>query len=157
MQRHSIERKQRLQEKFIAALDLLDEQQREPDRWEEECLSYALSALACGLYLVAEVELEAFSRPVAERLPETVAALNATPRRFSKAMLRRALERVVDCENLLAVEQQPTADQIEALGRARLFVVEQEIGDEGVGLALPAEGRGLAVARHELNIVSQRP
>src|SRR5262249_28649160 len=43
-----------------------------------------------------------------------------------------------------------------ALGR-RLFVVEQEIGDEGVGLAFPTEGRGLAVARHELDVVAQRP
>src|SRR5204863_5378907 len=36
-------------------------------------------------------------------------------------------------------------------------VVEQQIGDEGVGLALPAEGRGLAVARHELDVVAEWP
>ena len=67
MQRNSTDRKERLHETFTAALDLLDAEHREPDRWEEECLSYALGAMACGMYLVAEVELAAFKRPVAER------------------------------------------------------------------------------------------
>ena len=49
MQRHSTEQKNRLHRNFLAALDLLDTLGREPDRWEEECLSYALGALACGL------------------------------------------------------------------------------------------------------------
>ena len=49
----------RLHRIFINALDLLDTQGREPDRWEEECLSYALGAMACGLYPAAEVELAA--------------------------------------------------------------------------------------------------
>jgi hypothetical protein len=57
----------RLARTFIAALDLLDKQQREPDRWEEECLAYALGAMACGLYPAAQVELDAFARPVPER------------------------------------------------------------------------------------------
>ena len=64
MQRDSTDRKERLHETFTAALDLLDAEHREPDRWEEECLSYALGAMACGMYLVAEVELAAFRRPV---------------------------------------------------------------------------------------------
>ena len=94
MQRTSIERKDRLYDNFAAALDLLDTQQREPDRWEEECLSYALGAMACGMYLVAEVELAAFARPIAERSPDAVAALAAKPRRFTKDMLHHGLEYV---------------------------------------------------------------
>lgn len=92
MQGHSIEQRNRLHRNFIAALDLLDTLQREPDRWEEECLSYALSAMASGLYLVAEVELEAFARPIDRRPVELVAALNAKPRRFTKALLRQGFE-----------------------------------------------------------------
>src|SRR5947207_3380543 len=94
MQRGSIDRKDRLYDDFIAALDLLDADQREPDRWEEECLSYALGALACGMYLVAEVELDAFRRPLAERSPEAIAALVAKPARFTRAMLRQGLDYV---------------------------------------------------------------
>jgi len=94
MQHRSIERKDRLHENFAAALDLLDAEQREPDRWEEECLSYALGAMACGMYLVAEVELAAFKRPLDERSPEVVAALAAKPARFTKAMLRHGLDYV---------------------------------------------------------------
>ena len=94
MQAGSIERKDRLHRSFIAALDLLDAEQREPDRWEEECLAYALGAMACRMYLVAEVELEAFRRPVAERSPDALAALAAKPQRFTKAMLRHGLDYV---------------------------------------------------------------
>src|SRR5579883_3214601 len=78
------EQKDRLHQTFLAALNLLDKQCREPDRWEEECLSYALGALACGLYPAAEVELAAFARPPSERLPEEVAMLENKPRRFTK-------------------------------------------------------------------------
>ena len=94
MPRSSIERKDRLHENFIAALDLLDSEGREPDRWEEECLSYALGAMACGMYLVADVELAAFRRPAEERSPEVAAALAAKPARFTKAMLRHGLDYV---------------------------------------------------------------
>jgi hypothetical protein len=94
MQRDSTDRKERLHETFTAALALLDAEHREPDRWEEECLSYALGAMACGMYLVAEVELAAFKRPAAERSPEVVAALAAKPARFTKAMLRHGLDYV---------------------------------------------------------------
>jgi hypothetical protein len=90
----TIDQKSRLHESFIAALDHLDAVQREPDRWEEECLSYALGALACGLHLVAHVELEAFWRPVDQRSPDAVAALAAKPARFTKAMLRHGLDYV---------------------------------------------------------------
>jgi hypothetical protein len=94
MQRDSTDRKERLHETFSAALNLLDAEHREPDRWEEECLSYALGAMACGMYLVAEVELAAFRRPAAERSPDVVAALAAKPARFTKAMLRHGLDYV---------------------------------------------------------------
>jgi triphosphoribosyl-dephospho-CoA synthetase len=94
MQRDSTDRKERLHETFSAALNLLDGEHREPDRWEEECLSYALGAMACGMYLVAEVELAAFRRPAAERSPDVVAALAAKPARFTKAMLRHGLDYV---------------------------------------------------------------
>ncbi len=46
MQR-STDQLDRLARTFSAALDLLDKQHREPDRWEEECLTYALGAMAC--------------------------------------------------------------------------------------------------------------
>ena len=94
MQRDSTDRKDRLYDTFAAALTVLDAEHREPDRWEEECLSYALGAMACGMYLVAEVELAAFKRPLAERSPEVLAALAAKPARFTKAMLRHGLDYV---------------------------------------------------------------
>src|SRR4051794_26912431 len=88
------EHKNRLCRDFIAALDLLDAACREPDRWEEECLAYALGAMACGMYLVAEVELEAFRRHSSERPAEVLLALENKPSRFSKSMLRQGLEYV---------------------------------------------------------------
>ena len=94
MQPIDVERRDRLHDNFIAALTFLDAEHREPDRWEEECLSYALGAMACGMYLVAEVELAAFTRPIAERSPDAVAALAAKPRRFTKDMLRHGLDYV---------------------------------------------------------------
>ena len=94
MQAGAIDRKDRLRTTFTAALDTLDLQRREPDRWEEECLAYALGAMACGMYLVAEVELAAFRRAVDERPREVTAALEAKPSRFSKAMLRHGLDYV---------------------------------------------------------------
>ena len=94
MQAIDVERKNRLHDNFIAALDLLDTEHREPDRWEEECLSYALGAMACGMYLVAEVELAAFTRPIGERSPDVLAALATKPARFTKDMLRHGLDYV---------------------------------------------------------------
>jgi len=96
MSQHSIEQKNRLHRTFIGALDLLDTLGREPDRWEEECLSYALGAMACGLYSVAEVELEAFARPIAQRPPVEAAILNGKPQRFTKEMLRHGLDYVLN-------------------------------------------------------------
>jgi len=96
MQHHSVEQKNRLHRTFVGALDLLDTLGREPDRWEEECLSYALGAMACDLYSVAEVELEAFARPIAQRPPLDAVLLNARPRRFTKEMLRHGLDYVLN-------------------------------------------------------------
>lgn len=91
----SPEQLHRLARTFTAALDLLDSQFREPDRWEEECLTYALGALACGLYPAAEVELDAFARPVEERTAEELVLLENKPRRFTKEMLRHGIEHVL--------------------------------------------------------------
>jgi hypothetical protein len=100
MQRSNAEQLERLYQDFIAALDLLDQHNREPDRWEEECLSYALGAMACGLHLAAEVELAAFARPPEERSPEEVAVLAKKPRRFTKAMLRHGLDYVLNRQSM---------------------------------------------------------
>lgn len=91
----STEHLYRLARTFSAALDLLDKQHREPDRWEEECLTYALGAMACGLYPAAEVELEAFARPVSERTPDELAEVENKPRRFTKVMLRHGIAHVL--------------------------------------------------------------
>src|SRR5437762_5165000 len=99
MQRSTAEQQDRLHQTFTAALDLLDKENREPDRWEEECLSYALGAMACGLYLAAEVELAAFARPVAQRSEEELAALEKKSRRFTKSMLRQGLDYVLKRES----------------------------------------------------------
>ena len=92
MRHHSVEQKNRLHRTFFGALDLLDTLGREPDRWEEECLSYALGAMACDLYSVAEVELEAFARPIAQRPPLDAAIPNGRPHRFTKEKLRQGLD-----------------------------------------------------------------
>ena len=96
MQHHSIEQKNRLHRTFVGALDLLDTLGREPDRWEEECLSYALGAMACDLYSVAEVELAAFARPIAQRPSLDAAILNGRSQRFTKEMLRKGLDYVLN-------------------------------------------------------------
>ena len=54
-----------------------------------------LGAMACGMYLVAEVRarrLQAADRPSAR--PKSIAALAAKPARFTKAMLRHGLDYV---------------------------------------------------------------
>src|SRR5260370_20271786 len=99
MQRSTTDQQDRLHQTFTAALDLLDKENREPDRWEEECLSYALGAMACGLYLAAEVELAAFARPPEQRSPEELAILEKKPRRFTKSMLRHGIDYVLNRDN----------------------------------------------------------
>ena len=96
MQHHSVEQKNRLHRTFVGALDLLDTLGREPDRWEEECLSYALGAMACDLYSVADVELEAFARPIAQRPALDATILNGRSQRFTTEMLRHGLDYVLN-------------------------------------------------------------
>jgi len=106
------EQLERLARTFTAALDLLDEQYREPDRWEEECLTYALGAMACGLYPAAEVELAAFARPVAERTPEELAEVETAAEGAGKNLaewlrelaLKAARERPADPTELVLAE-----------------------------------------------------
>jgi hypothetical protein len=102
MQR-STEQLDRLHRTFIAALDLLDRQGREPDRWEEECLTYALGALGCDLYSAAEVELAAFARPPSQRSADELVLLEGKPRRFTKAMLRRGLDYILNHDERTAL------------------------------------------------------
>ena len=64
---YSLAEKQAVQEAFEALLDAFDAEDREPDRWEEDCLSHALTAMACGLYRVAAVELHIFCTPPGAR------------------------------------------------------------------------------------------
>jgi hypothetical protein len=109
MQRSSVEQLERLHQDFTAALDLLDEQGREPDRWEEECLSYALGAMACGLHLAAEVEIAAFARPASERSPEEIAVLEKKPSRFTKSMLRHGLDYVLKRQAMQDMDIPPPA------------------------------------------------
>jgi hypothetical protein len=52
--------------------------------------------MACDLYSVAEVELEAFARPIAQRPPLDAVMLNARPQRFTKEMLRHGLDYVLN-------------------------------------------------------------
>ena len=115
VERPATEQQERLHRAFTATLDLLDGQGREPDRWEEECLSYALGAMACGLYLAAEIELAAFARPVAQRSPEEIATLNNKPVRFTKSMLRHGLDYVLKRNSLsqaVGAAVPPAAGQI---------------------------------------------
>ena len=55
MQAIDVERKNRLHANFVAALDLLDTENREPDRWEEDGLFDE-----SGLTLEKAMELTAF-------------------------------------------------------------------------------------------------
>ena len=109
MQRSSAEQLERLHQEFTAALDLLDRQGREPDRWEEECLSYALGAMACGLHLAAEVEIAAFARPASERSPEETAVLEKKPSRFTKSMLRHGFDYVLKRQAMQDMDIPPPA------------------------------------------------
>jgi hypothetical protein len=52
--------------------------------------------MACDLYSVAEVELEAFARPIAQRPPLDAAILDGKPQRFTKEMLRHGLDYVLN-------------------------------------------------------------
>ena len=80
---------------FSAALDILEAAEREPDKWEEECLALAIGALACGLYAVVIDEIDAFTLAVRQRSPQAIARPDHTPPRFTVAKLRRGLDKVL--------------------------------------------------------------
>ena len=63
------EDRRRAHEAFSAALDLLEAAKREPDRSEEECLALAMAAMACGLYVSAIDEVDAFATAQRQRSP----------------------------------------------------------------------------------------
>lgn len=91
---YSLAEKQAVHEAFEAALDKFDADDREPDRWEEDCLSQSLTAMACGLYRLAAVELSFCRTPPMARSPASVLHLNSTPQKFTKEHLRRGIEQV---------------------------------------------------------------
>lgn len=97
---YSAAEKDAVHEAFEALLDGLDAADREPDRWEEECLARSLAAMVCGTYRLAAVELQLFSTPAADR-PD-MQHLDATPQKFTKERLRYGL----DCLRSLAAEQE---------------------------------------------------
>ena len=78
-------------EQFEAFLNRLDADDRQPDRWEEDCLTYAISAMTSDMYRLAAVEIKIASTPPHERSPDSVRALNVRPARFTKDIFRRAL------------------------------------------------------------------
>lgn len=99
---YSLAEKAAVHDAFEALLDALDAADREPDRWEEDCLVQALAAMACGTYRHAAVELQVFSTPGTERSGDSLLHLNSTPQKFTKEQLRYGLSRM----RLLAIAQE---------------------------------------------------
>lgn len=91
---YSLAEKDAVHEAFEALLEILEDSDREPDRWEEDCLSHALTAMACGTYRLAAVELQHFSTPLAARSPGSMQHLNASPQKFTKEHLRQGLAQI---------------------------------------------------------------
>jgi hypothetical protein len=88
------EQRRHFQEAFTAALDRLEAEGREPDRREEECLVYAIAAMACGMYGLAATEIDVFATSGKGRLPEAGASFESSPPRFTLEMFRRGLIQV---------------------------------------------------------------
>ena len=91
---YSLAEKRAVHEAFEAALDQLDADDREPDRWEEDCFSQSLSAMTCGLYRLAAVQLTFCKTPLVARSPASVLHLNSTPQKITKESMRRGLAAV---------------------------------------------------------------
>ena len=91
---YSVAEKVAVHEAFEALLEVLDEADREPDRWEENCLAQAITAMACGTYRLAAVELQLFSTPASARPDHSMQHLDSTPQRFNKGQLRYGLSRI---------------------------------------------------------------
>jgi hypothetical protein len=88
---YTLEQRRKVHEYFEETLRDLDAQDREPDRWEEDALVNALGVMACDMYALAKVEIDMARTAPGERSRESMARLNATPREFTKARLRRGL------------------------------------------------------------------
>jgi len=88
------EQRRHIQEAFAAALDRLEAEGREPDRWEEGCLAYAIAAMACGMYALAATEIDVFATNGKGRSPEANASFESSPPRFTLEMFRRGLIQV---------------------------------------------------------------
>src|ERR1700694_6031435 len=88
------EQRRHVQEGFAAALDRLEAEGREPDRWEEECLAYAVAAMACGMYALAATEIDVFATNGKGRSPEADASFESPPPRFTIELFRRGLMQV---------------------------------------------------------------
>jgi hypothetical protein len=91
---YSAEQRRQVQEGFAAALDRLEAEGREPDRWEEECLAYAIAAMACGMYALAATEIDVFAANRKGHSPEAGASFESSPPRFTLEMFRRGLIQV---------------------------------------------------------------
>lgn len=91
---YSLAEKQAVHEAFEAVLDEFDAAGREPDRWEEDCLSQSLSAMTCGLYRLAAAHLSFCKTPLVARSPAGVLHLNSTPQKLTIEHLRRGLSQI---------------------------------------------------------------
>jgi len=76
-------------EAFDETLSHLDKANREPDRWEESCFARAITAMACGMYRLATVELQVCKIAPGNRLLESYR--HDWPLKFTKKNLRDAL------------------------------------------------------------------
>lgn len=81
-------------EAYDLFLDALDDDDREPDRWEEECLVYGLTAMTCGSYRLAAVELTVARTPLRQRSPESMRRLEELPQKITKQQMRAGLRRI---------------------------------------------------------------
>ncbi len=159
MQHNSSERKTGSHRTFIAALDLLDSSAS-----RARPLGRGVPLLRAGCDGLRPVSRS----PRSSSRPSRARSANAArrDRRCSNGK-PRALHQgdAAPRPRLCAAQGRgPARRPRRAGGRRRrsvragaVLVVEQEVGDVGIGLALPAEGRGLAVARHELDVVAERP
>lgn len=60
--------KRSIHQAFEAALDEIESFGRRPSRWEEDCLTRALAAMACGAYALAAFEIRYFQAYVERKI-----------------------------------------------------------------------------------------
>lgn len=88
---YSVAEKHAVREAFEAMLEGLDAADREPDRWEEECLARSMAAMLCGRYRLAAVQVTKASVPEHYRDQQPMAGLDVAPPALSKEDFRRGL------------------------------------------------------------------